>query len=230
MIFILLLVGIPILAYLICAYLLKRNISTRRISFSSFQDLQGRLNDPLVHAERALRKTAFETVPMMKSEFFYSDADLDGSFDLIVVREKTTKTPLLSSRSYTDQSLILKQLQAHEPSDYLNLSLLPNEQYVFLDRLSSNSNHSFFIKMRQRVFMNYYIYVLKSYPNHNIILMARSSPDERLLTKYLRLGFHVVGKQKHNQTDHWILLLSGKNSTKGLSQSTVQFILFKLFT
>lgn len=218
-----------LLSYLLCKWLLRRNISIHRIQFGSFDELQTKGTDPLVLAERLLRKTAFAEVHITRTEAFYTDEDLDAPFDFIVVRDRKTKTPLLSSRSYTNQQLISKQLQAHETTDYLTLSLAPDENYVLLDRLSGNSSHPLFTGMRERIFMNYYLRVLSNYPKHHIILMARSSPDERLLTKYLRLGFHVVGKQKHNQADHWIVLLPANNRTHGLAQSAKQYVLFKLF-
>lgn len=217
-------------AYLVLFFLLKQSLSISRIRFQSVEDLQNRSSDPLISDERLLRKTAFENVCMNRSKAFYTDEDMDVPFDFIVVKDRKSKIPLLSSRSYTDQSFIRKQLHAHDAEDYLTLVLDPNENYVLLDRLSGNLAHPLFIKMRERIFMNYYIGVLKAYPKHHIILMARSSPDERLLTKYLRLGFHIVGKQKHNGIAHWIVLISGNKSTKGLSQSAKQYVLFKLFT
>ncbi|MGV3609479.1 MAG: hypothetical protein ACO1N0_00925 [Fluviicola sp.] len=217
-------------AYLVLFFLLKQSLSISRIRFQSVEDLQNRSSDPLISDERFLRKTAFENVRMNHSKAFYTDEDMDVPFDFIVVKDRKSKIPLLSSRSYTDPSFIRKQLHAHDPEDYLTLLLDPNENYVLLDRLSGNLAHPLFMKMRERIFMNYYIGVLKAYPKHHIILMARSSPDERLLTKYLRLGFHIVGKQKHNGVPHWIVLISGKKPTKGLSQSAKQYVLFKLFT
>lgn len=224
-----LIAGSLAIAYLLIYYLLKRPVSIESLSFKSVQDLQNNKDNPLIQAERFLRKVAFEEVNMARPEIFYTDEDLDAAFDFIVVTGRTSKTPLLSSRSYTDHSLIRRQLNGHEPGDYLTLSLLQDEHYVLLDRLSGNLKHALFVKIRQRIFMNYYIHVLKSYPKHHIILMARSSPDERLLTKYIRLGFHVIGKQKHNQTDHWILLLPLKERTWGLAQCAKQYVLFKLF-
>lgn len=230
MIILITLAGSLILAYFLIRFMLKRQISIKQVSFDSFSDLQNQLNDPLVLAERSLRKTAFELVNMHRPKSFYTDEDMDAPFDFMVVSDRRSKTPLLSSRSYTDHALIRKQLDAHQPGDYLDFSLLSNENYVLLDRLASNSASEIFAGMRQRIFMNYYIRVLKSYPKHHIILMARSGPDERLLTKYLRLGFHVIGKQKHNEVDHWILVLGAKNRTRGLAQSAKQYIFFKLFT
>lgn len=227
---VLVIIGVLFLGYLFIKWRLQWNISVHQLHFESTDMLQTKLNDPLVLAERYLRKTAFAEVQMIRAEDFYTDQDMRASFDFIVVRDRKTKIPLLSSRSYTDQGLISKQLQSHETTDYLTLSLVPNEQYVFLDRLSGHSVHPLFINMRQRIFMNYYQCVLNSYPKHHIILMARSSPDERLLTKYLRLGFHVVGKQKHLQVDHWIVILPEKNRTRGLAQSAKQYVLFKLFS
>jgi hypothetical protein len=230
MLAILVIIGVLLLGYLLVNWLLKRNISVHRIHFESTGVLQTKSNDPLVLAERRLRKTAFAEVQLFRTEAFYTDEDMEAAFDFIVVRDRKTKTPLLSSRSYTDQKLINKQLQAHETTDYLTLSLVPNEQYVLLDRLAGNSAHPLFTNMRQRIFMNYYLHVLNSYPKHHIILMARSSPDERLLTKYLRLGFHVIGKQKHLQVDHWIVILPTKNRTRVLAQGAKQYVLFKLFS
>ncbi|MDF3027168.1 MAG: hypothetical protein K0S23_1475 [Fluviicola sp.] len=230
MLAILIIIGVFLLCYLFIKWRLKRNISVHRIHFESINVLQTKSNDPLVQAERHLRKTAYAEVQMIRTEAFYTDEDMGAAFDFIVVRDRKTKTPLLSSRSYTDQRLISKQLQPHETTDYLTLSLVPDEPYVFLDRLSGNSAHPLFTNMRQRIFMNYYLRVLNSYPKHHIILMARSSLDERLLTKYLRLGFHVVGKQKHHQADHWIVILPAKSRTQGLAQSAKQYVSFKLFS
>ncbi|WP_294678161.1 hypothetical protein [uncultured Fluviicola sp.] len=224
------LAGSLVVIYLVLFFILKQSLSISQIRFQSAEDLQNRSSDPLISDERLLRKTAFENVSMHRSQAFYTDEDMEAPFDFIVVTDRKSKTPLLSSRSYTNQSVIRKQLHAHDPEDYLTLVLDPDEDYVLLDRLSGNLAHPLFLKMRERIFMNYYIRVLKAYPKHHIILMARSSPDERLLTKYLRLGFHIVGKQKHNGVTHWIVLLPGKKSTKALSQSAKQYFLFKLFT
>jgi hypothetical protein len=230
MLIIVLIISFLGLSYLLCRLWMNWNLSIRKISFESVQALQNQLNTPLLQAERSLRKWAFSDVNMVITEGFYTDEDLSGAFDFIVVSDRKTKTPLLSSRSYTDQPLIRKQLQTHESTDYLILSLNPNEKYVLLDRLSAHSKHPLFSKSRKKIFINYYIHVLNFYPKHHLILMARSEPDERLLTKYLRLGFQIVGKQKHNQVDHWIVLLPGKNPTQSLAQSAKQYVLFKLFT
>ncbi len=219
-----------VVIYLVLFFVLKQSLSISHIRFQSVEDLQNRSSDPLISDERLLRKTAFENVSMHRSQAFYTDEDMEAPFDFIVVKDRKSKTPLLSSRSYTNQSVIRKQLHAHDPEDYLTIVLDPDENYVLLDRLSGNLAHPLFLKMRERIFMNYYIRVLKAYPKHHIILMARSSKDERLLTKYLRLGFHVIGKQKHNQVDHWILILSAGNRTQVLAQSAKQYLLFKLFT
>ena len=225
----LLLAGLSI-GYLGFKWWLRYFLSIHWLHFPSHQALQKQSDNPLVKAERSLRKSAFAEVNMQRTPTFYTDEDLDEAFSFIVMLNRKTKTPLLSSRSYTHQALIRQQLAPHESSDYLTLHLLPNENYVFLDRLSGNSNDPIYTKRRQRIFMNYYIQILNQYPDHHIILMARSSPDERLLTKYLRLGFHVVGKQKHNQVDHWVLLLTKQNRLHPLSQNVKQYVLFQLFT
>jgi hypothetical protein len=36
--------------------------------------------------------------------------------------------------------------------------------------------------------------------------MARREKYEKLLTKYIRLGLHVIGSTKHKGKEHWILL------------------------
>lgn len=199
--------------------MLQRKIVPKNIIIPMRQDRISHL-----HAqprEKELRRRAFETVKMATTERFFTDDDLDCSFSFLQVWHSDTL--LLSSRAYTDQKTISAVISPDSESDYLLEELDSTRSYVFLDRLVIDAENTSFQFNRPLVFRRFYDQVISKFKQHDIILMARSEPNERLLTKYIRLGFHVIGKKTHHNIPHYIIILKHKERFNTLKQSTLTY-------
>jgi hypothetical protein len=84
---------------------------------------------------------------------------------------------------------------------------LYNGNELFLsDRLSGNTASKAYRRHHDYIFLLFYKEILRKNKSCKFILMARKEPQEKLLTKYLRLGLDVVGSNIHKGKAHWILL------------------------
>jgi len=46
--------------------------------------------------------------------------------------------------------------------------------------------------------------------------MARKEKKDKLLKKYLRLGFNVVGSTMHNDKEHWVIITNLKDAEQNV--------------
>lgn len=203
----------------------QRKISTNIVEIPPLGSRKAELH--FLPKEKELRREAFESVDMLKTESFFTDNDLKCPFSFLLVRDSASDSLLLSSRAYTDQSTIQTVISPVIDSDYLLMTLAPTKNYVFLDRLVTSAFHPQFLANRSSIFRHFYTMVLQRFQRHDIILMARSEPNERLLTKYIRLGFHIVGKKTHNGVLHYIIHLDHVERFKVLKMATWTYIFLR---
>jgi hypothetical protein len=138
---------------------------------------------------------------------------------LVVVYDKKSMTPLLSARHYFDKTVISKYIKGN--SDQKNeLSFLDKkftlENYpdgsVFLaDRLSGNINSIIYRNYRNIIFLKYYSEILNNNRNCTILLMVRKEKGDKQLSKYLHLGFVILGSALHNGKEHHVILRNLKD-------------------
>lgn len=162
-------------------------------------------NSEALEMEAFLRKEAFQSVKMIKSEQFYSDEDMSEPYQITVVYHRKTKTPLLSSRGIFDRKKIIRTIEGErkfEPEDELEIY---NQEICLFDRLAGNSENPLYRKHRDLVFAKFYAEIVRLHGKKNIFLMARSEPQEKLLTKYIRIGFNPVRQTEHNGKTHWVV-------------------------
>ena len=174
----------------------------------------------LVAYEAFLRKTAYRNTPIQTEEAFFDDSDLPSAYFLVVVYDKISQTPLLSSRYYFDKTVIAKSLQgeSQEGSDYPAYSELVNPDHyatdkLFLaDRFSGNIHHPIYRKHRSDIHAAFYTEIQKNNEDCTLILMARKEKHDKLLKKYLSLGFRIVGTIVHKTRVHWVVIADLKNA------------------
>lgn len=180
--------------------------------YSSRRPLKCTPENQLFLAQEAhLRKVAFASLPVGKSDAFYSDEDLNHPFFLFGVFEQRTNTLLLSCRCYTNLGDIEKSVQSKN-QNLVDLDKYENGQLFLADRLSANSTHPLFIAHRKRIFRRFYLGIQQVYQGADFLLMARSENPEKLLTKYVRLGLNIQGSVQHHGIKHWVLLGSIQKS------------------
>jgi hypothetical protein len=183
-------------------------------------------------SEAFLRKQAYSDVKINTDESFYNDSDLENTeYFLVLVYHKKTKTPLLSCRYYFDKRAILKAISGDQKQNNTNLEISENNNEVFLaDRLSGNTSNSIYKRNRGVVFGFFYNEIIKNNRNKNLLLMARSDEQERLLTKYLRIGFNVIGNTKHKGVKHWIVFSELNKSYSFFFRQVKLFLFLKVTT
>lgn len=162
----------------------------------------------LISSESTLRRFAYKHVKITTDESFYDDTDMQSNYFLVVVYDKKTNAPLLSSRHYFHKPFIKKQLNGSGKANQhsLNPDIFADGKIFLADRLSGNTANSLYRKYRDYIFFLYYSEILKRNKNCNLILMARSEPQEKLLSKYVRIGFNIMGSAEHKGRKHWIVL------------------------
>jgi len=168
-----------------------------------------KLNAQLIEAEGELRKLAYQNTAIQTDHQFYTDQDMISDYYLVVVYDKKSMTPLLSSRHYFNHHMIGKMIGGDETatgSTSINLSEFDPDDIFLCDRLSGNINHPYYQRYRRDIFLHYYAEIHNQNRGRMYILMARSEQPEKLLTKYLRLGSVITGSVLHNGVKHWVLL------------------------
>jgi hypothetical protein len=139
----------------------------------------------------------------MKSEYY-----------LVVVYHKTSNTPLLSARHYFDKSVIAKYLKGDNGlegelsyhGEKFNLDSYPNGKVFLADRLSGNITSSVYRKYRNTIFSLYYSEIVNNNKNCMLLLMVRKETQDKQLTKYINLGFSIIGSKLHKGREHSIIL------------------------
>lgn len=178
----------------------------------------------LLEYERILRKTAYAQVEIEKPDSFYDDSDLHLPFQFTVVYHPNLNIPLLSSRNITDNQFLQRLLNENTTA----LSGIESGNQILCDRLSGNLSDPLFRKYRNVSFAFYYAEIYKRYKQKTMFLMARSESSERLLSKYIRVGFYLIGEKLHNGKKHWILRQDVQQLYPKLREQALLFLIVKL--
>ncbi len=197
-----------ILAVLVFICLMTRKIAVTTV-WANFDKQAGKRvtksHSGILEMETFLREEAFQNVKMIKSEQFYSDEDMSEPYQITVIYHRRTKTPLLSSRGIFDRKKIIQTIEGEgkfEPEEELEIH---NQEICLFDRLAGNVENPLYRKHRDLVFAKFYAEIVRLHGKKTIFLMARSEPREKLLTKYIRIGFNPVRQTEHNGKTHWVV-------------------------
>jgi hypothetical protein len=167
----------------------------------------------LVSHEAFLRKSAYKNTTLKTDESFFDDSDMKSEYYLIVVYDKTSNTPLLSSRYYFDKSVISTYLK-HVGSPGIELPYRYEkfnfddceEGSIFLaDRLSGNTGSSIYRWQRSYIFRLFYSEIVKNNNTCTLLLMVRKEKHNKQLLKYLNMGFVLIGSTLHKEKEHTII-------------------------
>lgn len=209
-------IAIGIFLSLLLIVLIFIFLMNRRIVASSFwvnydQQIAKRVSTS--HADKLemetfLRKEAFQNVNMVKSEQFYSDEDMLKPYQITVIYHRKTKTPLLSSRGVFDREKIIRTIEGERKFETAEELELNDQEICLFDRLAGNYNHELYAKFRKLIFAKYYAEIVRLHGKKTIFLMARSEPKEKLLTKYIRIGFTPIRQTEHNGKLHWVVKMN----------------------
>lgn len=175
--------------------------------------------ESLISFEAYLRRTAYKNTTIKTDETFFDDSDMKSEYYLIIVYDKITNTPLLSARHYFDKSVIAKYLKGDNGKEnehsYLdakfNLDSYSDGKVFLADRLSGNISNSIYRKYRNNIFSYYYSEILNNNKNCTLLLMVRKERHDKQLSKYLNLGFNIIGSSLHKGREHNIILHDLKN-------------------
>lgn len=174
----------------------------------------------LVNLEAFSRAAAYKKTVIQTGPAFFDDSDMLSDYYLVVVYDEKNNSPLLTARYYFNKDVIFKCLQGDDKGSPSINPYVYNENQLFLsDRLSGNTSSKTYRKHRDYIFLLFYKELLKRNKSSKFILMARKAPQEKLLTKYLRLGVDVVGSNTHKGKAHWILLGDLKKIKRGFRKS-----------
>ena len=175
--------------------------------------------ESLISFEAFLRRTAYKNTTIKTGESFFDDSDMKSEYYLVVVYDKISNTPLLSARHYFDKSVVAKYLKGDNDIEvelsYLgakfNLDSYTNGKVFLADRLSGNINSSIYRKYRHNIFSLYYSEIANNNKNCTLLLMVRKEKHDKQLSKYLNLGFNIIGSTLHKGREHSIILRDLKN-------------------
>ena len=166
----------------------------------------------ILKAEEWLRKTAYSRTNLQLGKSFFSDEDMTSEYFLIVVYEKSNNTPLLSLRYFFNKTVIEKLLKGEsnavieENEVERCLNLLDHKDVFLIDRMSANTQSKTYRKYRNYINLVILRELMHRTPGRKFFAMARSIPSEKLLIKYIRMGFSVGGSIIHNKVKHWVLV------------------------
>jgi hypothetical protein len=188
------------------------------------------LHQRLVTQEMLLRQLAYKNTSITTNETFFNDADMIDNYYLIVVYDKTQHVALLTARYYYNKTLITKYITGENPSNSNTFSLnkYDHNDVLLIDRLSGNGANRLYRKHRSYVLLLLYIDLLRNNKHRKCIAMARKEHNEKLLTKYIRLGLNIVGSATHNGKEHWVLMGDLQKSYAQLKTATVLNTMFIL--
>lgn len=173
-----------------------------------------KLVENLISLEAFLRRAAYKNTTIKTDESFFDDSDMKSKYYLVVVYDKTSGTPLLSARYYFDKALISKFLRGDNDKEgelsYLgekfNLDSFPDGNIFLADRLSGNISSSIYRQYRNRIFSFFYSEIVKTNINGFLLLMVRKEKQNKQLSRYLKLGFVLMGSTIHKGKEHSIIL------------------------
>jgi hypothetical protein len=177
------------------------------------------LTEVLIAKEAFLRRLAYKNTTIKTDQSFFDDSDMHSEYYVVVIYDKLTDTPLLSSRYYFDKLVITKCLKGDNEEE-MELSYLGKkfnldnyqEGNIFLaDRLSGNVKNFIYRYHRNEIYSLYYSEVLNKNKNRTLLLMVRREKGDKQLSKYLKLGFVLIGSTLHKGKEHSIILHDLKN-------------------
>lgn len=166
--------------------------------------------ETLIAYEAFLRKEAYKNTTIKISDSFFDDTDMKTAYYLVVVYDKASNTPLLSSRHYFDKSLISSTLQGENKTE-IDATIFDINQYedgkIFLaDRLSGNLSNEMYQNNRRDIFTRYYSEILNYNKDCTLLLMVRKEKEDKQLAKYISLGFTIIGSTQHKGKEHTIII------------------------
>jgi len=169
---------------------------------------------PLLTKEAFLRRLAYKNTTIKTDEYFFDDSDMKSEYYLVVVYDKISNTPLLSARHYFDKSVIAKYLKGDNALEIefpntgkkFNFDNYPDGSVFLADRLSGNINNSIYRQYRTSIFALYYAEILNNNKNCSLVLMVRKEKRDKQLSKYLNMGFTLIGSTLHKGKEHSIIL------------------------
>jgi hypothetical protein len=138
----------------------------------------------------------------------------------VVAYDKNSNTPLLSSRYYFDKSVIARCLKGDDDPETkhtgfltaIDLNNYADGQLFLADRLSGNIFNSIYRQNRNSIVTLFYSEIVTKNKDCTLILMARKEKTDKLLKKYLSLGFTIAGSVIHKTKAHWIVIADLKNA------------------
>lgn len=183
-------------------------------------------NNKLMEAESILRRSAYKNTTIKTGTAFFDDSDMLSEYYLTVIYDKRSGAPLLTSRYYFNKQIIDRTLRGDDDKTPELMQGADKEIFEFhegdlflADRLSGNISNAVYRRCRAYIFLLYYSELLKYNRGRKFIIMARKERSEKLLKKYLQLGFEKVGLTKHKNKEHWILISDFKQSYSRLRGS-----------
>ncbi|MEO6902056.1 MAG: hypothetical protein ABI315_02780 [Bacteroidia bacterium] len=182
----------------------------------------------LITCEAFLRRSAYKNTSIKTDESFFNDTDMTSDYYLVIVYHKKSNIPLLSARYYFDKRLIYKYLKGDygqpDSEKSIDLKQYQNGEVFLADRLSGNITNYIYTKHRNYIFSLFYSEVLNRNQNCHLILMARSEQQEKLLTKYLRIGFNIIGSTMHYGKKHWVVICDLNKSYSFRKKSMISYV------
>ncbi len=183
-------------------------------------EITNEIIEKLILHETFLRRSAYKNTSIKTGESFFDDSDMKSEYYLVVVYDQNLNMPLLSARYFFDKTLIEKSLKGDDNINHLqtdlsgklNLNDFKEGEIFLADRLSGNVYNSTYRQNRNYIFSLFYAEILTYNKNRSLILMARKEKHDKLLKKYLRLNFNIIGSIIHKGKEHWIILTDLKKS------------------
>jgi hypothetical protein len=185
------------------------SINNERKSAESIENYE-----TLISHEAYLRKEAYKNTTIKTDNSFYDDSDMLSEYFLVILYDKNSNVPLLSSRYYFDKAAIAKFLKGENKNgidlNYLgqkfNLDNFKTGEIFLADRLSGNIKSTIYRQYRNRIFSLYYSEIVTHNPNCSLLLMVRKENKDKQLLKYLKLGFVLIGSTMHKSKEHSIII------------------------
>ena len=174
----------------------------------------------LISFEAFLRRAAYKNTTIKTDESFFDDSDMKSEYNLVVVYDKPSNTPLLSARHYFDKSVIAKYLKGDNGLEIehsrlgteFNLDGYPTGKVFLADRLSGHINSSIYRQYRNNIFKLYYSEIVNNNKNCTLLLMVRKENHDKQFSKYLNMGFTLIGSTLHKGKVHSIILRDLQNA------------------
>jgi hypothetical protein len=87
--------------------------------------------------------------------------------------------------------------------------LLLRRGSIFLaDRLSGNTNYPIYRQYRAQIFSAYYTEMRHQTKDSALLLMVRKADQQKQITRYIKMGFELLGETVHKGREHSIVIHS----------------------